>query len=100
MSWKLSLFAGALFCAIGLTSCTTFPRKSDANTIYYPTVSDMERYESQWGTKPRSESARTSSTSSAAGAYVPSGPAEPGPAVVPLESAQPTTPPAVPPSLR
>lgn len=109
MSWKLSLCAGATLTALSLVSCVAPGKTSkDGGSIYYPTVTEMESYEKQWGMDRKSAPSRPSSpdpgAGAGAGAYVPSsaviGAPQPSPDVLPLEGAQPTMAPAIPPSLR
>ena len=90
MNWKPTLLAASIFSAMGLASCV-LPEKSTGQMIRNPTVSDMARYEAEWGTATQ-------------GAVVsPTGPHATTtftPAAPPSETASPATPPAVPPSLR
>lgn len=85
----------------------------------YPTVSDMERYEAQWGMQPRATPARSASAPAPiSGVYPTETAVQPvanntravttsAPAPVPVETIQPaapavpsTPPPAIPPTLR
>lgn len=118
MNWNLPLFAASAFALMSLTGCDTPRNSSGGMTIMYPTVSEMERYEAQWGMQPRATPARSASApSTTTGAYVPetspqqmvaSQPAATAsPAPVPVETIQPAAPaaaaapaPAIPPALR
>ncbi len=56
MNWNLLITAGLAFAAMSLTSCESFHVSKDGTTVYYPTISDMERLEAQWGTLPKTGS--------------------------------------------
>jgi hypothetical protein len=104
MNWKLPLLAVTTLTALSLVSCITPGRgvSKDGTSIYYPTVSDMERFETQHGTGRKSAPTQAPSVNPSRGAYVPSVAPDPGsaPATVPLEAVQPDAPPTIPPSLR
>jgi hypothetical protein len=90
MNWKPTPLAASLLSVIGLASCVPFQKK-DGVTISYPTVSDMARYDAQWGLPPKPEAA-PESTSTHTATITPS--------TAPAETTPPATPPAVPPTLR
>ncbi len=115
MNWNLPLLAASAFAALSLASCGTTTGGS-GTTIMYPTVSEMERYEAQWGMQPRAVPARAATSAPTTSAFVPqqtsrqvvtTGSAAAAPsAPVPVETIQPaapappTPPPAIPPALR
>ena len=55
MNWKLTPLAASLLSVIGLASCVPFQKK-DGSTISNPTVSEMARYDAEWGLPPKPES--------------------------------------------
>jgi hypothetical protein len=108
MNWKLSHVASAVILSLGLASCGMTSGGGAGMVIANPTVDQMDQYENQWGTKPKTTPTRTAAPGPApsAGVYVPDGtmsmPMVPAaPATVPIGPAPETPPaPAIPPSLR
>ncbi|MFZ4763388.1 MAG: hypothetical protein ACOYMN_00435 [Roseimicrobium sp.] len=105
MNWNSSILAASAIAI--LTSCQGVS-SGTGETIYYPTVEEMARHESQWGlaprvVKPRYREAGPGDFAPPASSGAASTEAAAAPAPAPSAPAQPTAPPqppSIPPSLR
>ena len=104
MNWNSRILAAATIAV--LTSCEGVSTGT-GETIYYPTVEEMARHESQWGMAPRvvkpryREAGPGDFSPPAAGGAAATEAAAPAPAPsVPAQATPPPQPPSIPPSLR